>query len=188
MREPYKTGIPLSLAIVLFGGYIAYTSLGSHVSTVPSFELPASIESAGGQITPREIPEGSREFVSTQYKFSVLYPDDLEVKEFPEAGGARTFTFQNTQVPNGFQMYVLPYHETTISEERFLVDVPSGVRNDEKIIELDGVSASKFYSKNTMLGDTVEVWAIHNGFLYEINTVKTLEGLIDEVVRHWQFL
>ena len=128
------------------------------------------------------------EYSDEQYGFSLFYPDGMTVKEFDEGGGAATITFEDAVNGSGFQIFILPYAESQVSEERFLLDVPSGVRNNPVDIQVDGVMATSFSSTNASLGDTWEVWFIHEGFLYELTTLKPLENLLDKIVQTWKFL
>lgn len=43
-------------------------------------------------------------------------------------------------------------------------------------------------SKDAVLGDTREVWFIRNGYLYEVTTLKPLEGWLQDIVQTWKFI
>src|SRR3989338_4836336 len=47
--------------------------------------------------------------------------------EYKEAGGAMSATFEDAKNGKGFQIYVTPYAETQITNERFRLDLSSGV-------------------------------------------------------------
>jgi hypothetical protein len=128
------------------------------------------------------------EFRSTQYHFAIFHSDQKEVKTYDEGGGAATFTFENFDTAHGFQIFVVPYAGTQISDQRFKKDEPSGVREDLTSVTVGGVPAAAFYSHDPNLGDTYEVWFIHGGYLYEITTLKALESNMQERLATWEFI
>lgn len=151
-----------------------------------------SSNSAGAQasFTPAAVrtpPAGYVEYRDTQYNFSLFYPQGLAVKTYDEGGGASTFTFQNVTTAQGFQIFIVPYSGTTVSEQRFKEDEPSGVRNNSTYVFVGGVPAAAFYGNDVRLGETYEVWFIHGGYLYEVTTLKPLDTWLENVVQTWQF-
>lgn len=136
----------------------------------------------------RFIPQGWREYRSTAYYFSLLYPAQLTVKEYTEGGNALTITFQDLKKGEGFQVFVTPYAEQQVSEERFKKDLPFGVRTDVTDVTIDGATAAAFYSQSATLGETREIWFIRGGFLFEVTTLKPLSTWLDAILRTWLFL
>lgn len=136
----------------------------------------------------RSVPTGWREYRNSAYRFSLLYPAQLTVKEYIEGGNALTITFQDVKKGEGFQVFVTPYTEQQVSEERFQKDLPSGVRVGMTDLIIDGAIGATFYSTNAVLGETREVWFIHEGFLFEATTLKPLETWLDDILLTWQFL
>ena len=132
-------------------------------------------------------PAGWLEYKSWIFKFSLLYPDDLRVREYSEGRGT-TIAFQSEKTGRGFQIFVVPYLEDHITQERFKSDVPSGVIQDQQEILIDGARATMFYSQNAVMGDTREVWFIKNGFLYEVTTYRDLDLWLSNIMQSWQFL
>ena len=147
------------------------------------------------KITTQINGDKTLEYKNTTRQFSILYPEDLSFKEYDEGGGTYTIVFEektdSTSSPQaadkGFQIFFTPYSEPQVSPERFLLDVPSGVRKDVLNLEVDGVLGTSFSSTNASLGETWEVWFIHEGFLYEVTTLKPLEPLLNEVIQTWKF-
>lgn len=133
-------------------------------------------------------PDRRYKYRNVHYNFSLSFIDNLNVKEFDDGQGASTVVFENINNARGFQIFIVPYSEETISEERFLRDVPSGVRIGIKNFYIDGVLATSFYSKDMFLGDTYEIWIIRDGFLYEINTLKGLEPWLLDILESWRFI
>lgn len=136
----------------------------------------------------RFVPYGWQEYRSTAYYFSVLYPVQLEVKEHIEEGNALTITFQDLKKGEGFQIFITPYAEPQITDERFKRDVPSGARSDLVDTTVDGATGAAFYSESATLGETREIWFIHGGFLFEVTAPKPLESWLGDIMRTWQFI
>ena len=136
----------------------------------------------------REAPHGWREYHSEQYRFSLFYPEAMSVDEFDEGDGVATITFENTSGAVGFQIFIVPYSKSLISEERFRQDVPSGVRRNAKSAIIDGVEAVTFTSVDLFLGETREVWFIYRGHLYEITTLAGVGNWFTTVIQSWRFI
>lgn len=148
---------------------------------------PAAAATKASQ-EPRSVPAGAREYRSATYHFSLFYPQELSVTEHAEGGGAMTITFQNVGDSTGFQIFIVPYTGTQVSEERFRRDEPSGIRKSLTTVSVDGAVAAAFYSANTMLGETREVWFLHGGYLYEVTTLKSLDSWLASILATWKFL
>ena len=138
--------------------------------------------------TERQPPDGWYEYRNGRYIFSLFYPEGIAVEEFDEGKGAKTFVFENKEDGLGFQIFVVPYGEEKISDSRFLLDVPSGIRENPSSFYIDGVVATSFYSKNIALGDTWEVWFVYKGFLYEVTTIREQEFWLSEIMKTWLFI
>jgi hypothetical protein len=135
----------------------------------------------------REVPVGWHEYKNEQYLFSVLYQDGMTVTE-ESKDDAMTITFQNAEAGTGFQLFIIPYSAPTISQKRFLADIPLGVREGEEKVFVDGVEAVQFWSKDVALGDTREIWFIKKPYLYEVTTLAPLATWLQEILKTWQFL
>jgi hypothetical protein len=146
----------------------------------------------GVTVTPtapvRKVAAGQREYRSAQYHFSVLYPQELTVKEYQENGGAMTIAFENDKNIQGFQIYIAPYTEPQVSESQFKKDDPSGVRDQLTSIKVGGATGATFYSMDAALGATREVWFVHGGYLYEVTTLKPLDTWLTSLIQAWQFI
>jgi hypothetical protein len=55
-------------------------------------------------------------------------------------------------------MYVAPIIGTKITEERFMMDEPSGVRNDQTETSVDGAQALAFHGFDAVMGQTYVVY------------------------------
>lgn len=158
----------------------------TQVDTTPDTSAVATTTSEAAQT--RVVPDGWREYRNGAYRFSLLYPEQLEVKEYIEGGNALTITFQNTKKQEGFQLFIVPYQEQQISDERFKQDIPSGVRVGLTDMTVDGATGAAFYSANPLLGETREMWFIHGGFLFEVTALEPLDSWLDDIIQTWEFL
>jgi hypothetical protein len=143
--------------------------------------------SSQDSLSPGEVPAGQKEYRNDMYKFSLIHPEPLSVKEFNEGEGAMTITFENTETLEGFQIYVVPYEGYKVSEEQFVMDVPSGVREELTDVYVDGVLGTSFRSRHALLGDTREIWFIHEGYLYEATTILSQGDDMEAILTTWRF-
>lgn len=178
---------------IFFGGLLLlWFYIFLHRDDVPAItkgvaERPAPITEKA-PLFPRSIPTGWKEYFQGTYHVSLLYPDTLSVQERREPGTALTVTFQDVSVPRrGFQLFIVPYGEKEISAERFQMDIPSGVMSEIKDVVIGGVPGIKFWSTNTNIGETREVWFIHHGFLYEVTTPRESDGWLQSILKTWRF-
>ena len=137
--------------------------------------------------TPEEVsPAQSTFYRNEQFHFSLLQPKSLSVREVRDAG-ALTVIFQSNAGEAGFQVFALPYNEKKITEARFLKDIPSGIRLNERALTIDGVPAVIFESES-IIGKTVEVWFINKGVLYEVTTYVEFGPSLEQLLATWKFI
>lgn len=136
----------------------------------------------------REARAGYKEYRNETYRFALLYPEDLTVKEYNEGGGAMTVTFENRETVQGFQIFVVPYAAPEISAEQFKRDSPSGVVQEPRTIALDGTPGTIFFSIDPLLGETRELWVIHGGYLFEVTAHKSLDEWLGTIMLTWKFI
>jgi hypothetical protein len=101
---------------------------------------------------------------------------------------ALTVEFQKEAGDPGFQIYVAPITGNRITEERFRMDEPSGVRRDDKEASVDGAPGIAFHGFDPRIGQTYEVWFIKDNLLYEVVTYKQLEAWLNDILSAWRFL
>ncbi|MDP1721587.1 MAG: hypothetical protein Q8L37_00090 [Candidatus Gottesmanbacteria bacterium] len=174
----------ISLLVAFFLVAFLFLYKGNRVAVSP----PREATTTGQSQSRRVVPEGMREYQSATYHFSLFYPQELTVEERSEGGGASTITFQNVEKGEGFQIFIVPYSEAQVSEQRFKQDVPSGVRESLSNLSVDGATAAAFYSTNAALGATREVWFVRGGFLYEVTTLKPLDTWLGTIIQTWKFI
>jgi len=185
MKKVFTVSVGLVvLGLLGVGGYFVVNN------SAPSGERQqGSVSEALDKLTPLRVPpEGWEVYTNKQYGFSLFYPEGQSIKEYREGGGAITISFQNTETFEGFQIFIVPYEQNEITEARFRQDVPSGVRNNEASVTLDGAAGVVFESEDVALGQTYEVWVLHFPFLFEITTLKGQEQLLQSVLNTWEFI
>lgn len=123
-----------------------------------------------------------------KYRFSYRHTPQAKISTYDEGGGAMLLVHENFEKVRGFQVFIVPYDEPTISEERFLADVPSGIRKEVENTTLDGVPAVTFVSHDPHIGETREIWIIYNGYLYEITTFRAVAEWFAPIIQSWDFM
>ena len=182
-----------SVKIILVAvGTVVIAGLGivAYILAQPSHSIQSGVAYyPQGEPPPFRAPsiDGKRLYKSELLKFDVYYPDDLFIREYGEANTS-TIVFEDEKGEKGFQIFVVPYEGETVSEERFKMDIPSGVIAESTTVKIGGVDAEAFYSMDAILGDTREVWFIKNGFLYEVTARKDLDSWLAGVMNTWEFI
>jgi len=186
MKARIAVGI---VAVVLAGAGLWFvTNINGHNTTSAPVDGVVSTTSARVLKPPREAPAGFHEYRNEHYRFALFYPSDLAVNLHDEGMGASTITFQNTDSGKGFQIFVVPYAAPQVSPERFKKDVPSGVRKESANVTVDGALGTMFFSEQSLLGLTREIWVIHDGYLFEISTLKPLDNWLQSIMASFEFI
>ncbi|MDP3779033.1 MAG: hypothetical protein Q8R30_03280 [bacterium] len=87
-----------------------------------------------------------------------------------------------------FQIFILPFDEEgALTKERILRDVPDMTIRNPKDVVIDGAHAVVFEGKDDSIGQTIEVWFAHAGFLYQISAAQQYEKELSEVMAGWKF-
>lgn len=171
----------VALVALAVGGYYFFARSGG-------WELSGKYAGVrgGGESPVRVPPAGQKLYHDNDFYFSFFYPQELSINETHNGTGT-TLVFQSINPAEGFQIYIIPYREQQITEQRFKMDEPSGVRTNVTNGLVAGAQAVAFYSTSAALGDTYEVWFIHNGFLYEVTTLKALDTWLQAIMITWEF-
>ena len=166
------------------------TSLAQGAPPAPIDAAEAPVQQVISEsISPiRQVPQDMLGYSSRDFHFSLLFPANLESTEYKEKRGALTVSFQDPDTNEGFQVYATPYSRNQIDAAQFKLDEPSGVVKEQQDVLVDGARGTKFYGHNATLGDTREVWFIHNGFLYEVTTFKVLDEWLGSIIQTWKFI
>ena len=197
MKKVFIIGFIL-IALIFVGWAVSFffpSTLGWIAAAPPSLTPATSATSTNpvqtgiGKVSGRPAPSGFVEYYNPQYHFSLLYPTTLKVSEHPEDGGAITVTFEDIEPKTvmGFQIFIVPFDGSQITDARFKEDNPSGVRQSLTNIQVDGAVGAAFYSTDNILGATREVWFLQGGYLYEVTTFKELDTWLDSIIQTWKF-
>lgn len=170
---------------ILLGVFVFFTLSTSEMDSKSS--MPKSTVAVMKE-ERREAPPGWKEFRNSQYRFSILIPENLMPVFVPGEKGSATFIFEDEAGEQGFQMFIAQYLENQVSEERFRMDLPSGIRRDMKDITIDGALGASFFSEHEQLGETAEIWFVQHGYLYEVTTLKPLATWLSEIIQTWEFI
>ncbi len=185
--------IPLAVLVVVACAGVIFFFLPASRPAAPSGDvsLDFGAKAATGStaaLWQKEAPGvDSKEYRNEAFKFSLHYPKNLTFTEYKEQGDAMTIVFESEDAQWGFQIYITPYSGTTITKERFALDSPSGVFKEPLEVMIDGQRAVLFFGKNSIMGETREVWIIHGGYLYEVTTYSDLDAWLGSIMQTWKF-
>lgn len=149
-------------------------------------------EAISNDVIPGEIKKVDSEtnmFVHKGYGFSVEFPKGMTATNFIEGDGEQIL-FQDDSKKMWFQMYVTPWDETDdISVARIRKDLPNIVIKEPQTVIIGpkqkegiGPKALIFFSTDSGLGETREVWFVQDGNLYQITTYKRLDAVIGQIL------
>lgn len=148
----------------------------------------AVVEEAQPSLPPRDVPQGSKEYQSAAYKFSLLYADFFTVAEYQEGGGATTITFEQVTDDSlqGFQVFVTPSSGGEVTEAFVRAQVPTA--NSFQQVMVNGASGLAFLSSDGTLGELREVWFARGNFLYQTVAPQPFESILLQVLQTWLFI
>lgn len=159
---------------VLLGTLVIGAALGGlAVAAVmhPAGQTPSVQKLREGSSMPADI--GHAKYENPTLGFSLVYPIELVLQEFPAGGDATTIVFQDPKEEKGFQIYVFPYAGDQIKEDRIREDLAGApMQNVTQIVLPGNIQAVHFESHAPIIGDSSEVWFLHNGYLYEVTTYR----------------
>lgn len=150
-------------------------------------DKPAVVETQDGFFDQQRVADGFRKYQNLLFRFTLQIPEKLTLREYSE-GNTTTLVFEDKDSGLGFQIFVVPHEGIEVGDERFKMDIPSGVVEGPTDIMIDSVRGTIFFSKNTLLGETREVWFINDGFLFEVTARRELDLWLSEIMRTWKFL
>ena len=160
--------------------------------------MPASLQfsGSGARTEQEQTPTESAKFLNTSpvsgdkkrlqhptYGFTVTVPNAMELERYEEGGNSETLVFFDTNDGIEFQLFVTPYDASEVTKERLALDIPSGdIREPQEIVLGNGLRAFMFLSHAPIVGDTREVWFIHDGYLYEATVAYELDSWLAEIL------
>jgi hypothetical protein len=121
--------VGLATLVVILGAtfYVLHRSRTSAASTTASqASTTAPIAGAApAAFIPRTPPQGWKEYDNTAYHFSLFYPDDLSLDDHVQPDGEHTAVFDDPAGNKGFQVFIVPYSGTQITQSRFSSMTPA---------------------------------------------------------------
>jgi len=190
MRTKIIIAIMVILALNAAAAYFFFFNAASTPAEDAQAATALAAEPEPEPIVPTtiQVTQDMRGYENSAFRFGLLYPKTLSVREYKERDGALSVIFEDPADGKGLQIYVTPYSDTQITKERFQLDVSSGVMKEPTDIMVGGVRGTMFLSTHSLMGETREVWFINNGFLYEVVTYKALDAWLASIMQTWKFL
>ncbi len=195
-RRQLVSGVLLAIAVVT-GAYVllaTHTDSWNLVASLTNQTTSNTAASDGGVEVPltsgaiTTSAPGSKEYYSSTYHFSFIYPSGYSVREFQERGGGMTVVFQKPGELAGFQIFITAYSGTTITPERFKLDIPSGVvKSPVEVILGDNVHAVHFMSVAPLIGDSSETWFIRDFHLFEFTAYASQDAEMASILKTLRF-
>ena len=120
---------------------------------------------------------GSAEYRNDQFQFSLVYPADMTVSETAEAGGAQSISFASAKTGKQFVILAIPYSQVDIAAGEYAPHDSYGTADQG--LQLRDV--------NLVVSDTVQIWFVKLGVMYELITFKGDEQWLIDILKTWQF-
>jgi len=195
----------LALGLSAFGYlFIAFTpgssAATSLASSTPADEIAATDEATAAWRTPEAAAAASRyaaapfahTYTNPAYGFSFEYPDGLAIGEWTDPldeGDATTVLIQSVPENVFFQMYITPWGDPQTPLTAALIEeaAPQLQVHDARPIIVGGVDGIMFSAQAPNQGDSVQVWFVHDGALYQISTYPEQLPLLSKVLTTWTF-
>lgn len=140
-------------------------------------------------LTPSKDNSDNNVFTDSQYKFSFEYPKNFTATKFQEGEYGNTILVSRKESQESFQIFISPFDEPgPLTAERVSQDLPDMViESPENRVLKNGAVALIFFSEESSIGKTREVWFIHNEYLYQVSTYKELDSLVADILGTWKF-
>lgn len=192
-----KYGVLLAVAGFFVAVFFLFNrqSDKNHIDLVDAPEDQTSsgelVESEGIQT----LESNKQLFAHPHYGFSLIVSDDLAIARYSEGQATETILIEpkdgneDLSQPR-FQMFVTPYLENIITEDRIKKDISSGVVQEPTEIKIGAnrnIPALMFKSSDPVLGDTREVWFLQNGYLFEVTTSLQHDAWLAHILDTLQF-
>lgn len=200
----YKKILASFVIIAILGGLFYYYELHLTEPTVPptpELTFEQQVEEAKQNNAPalsQEAAQAAQQAAAAQFAnryqsdlgFSFGYPDDLSVGSSEDsASGALTVIAQNPEAHVGFQIVITPWSEdgATITKERIEQDLPEIAAHDFAPVSLDGTPGIAFSAADAFFGNSIQIWLVRGGYLYQISTYATQGPLLSKVLGTWKW-
>ncbi len=185
------------IVAVLAGSAAFWFFLFRDIETFKPLELfgGRADKSASDERSNQRDISGWQKYENSQYGFSFSYPGSSNVSDFADSGG-KMILFKNAASDNGFQIFITAFDEPfdstqgksgPITKERILKDIPDMAISGDEYVNIGGEKALSFISQDDLGGKTREIWAVHNGYLYQIKAYENVEKQMMEILSSWRF-
>lgn len=191
--------LAIGVAVLITSGIAAIVTFKSSGETIRSQEWQIDIPVGEGvskeeiERTQREIkeafqPENVTIYQNTKYGFTFNYPNNYRIGSFAEGEGD-VVLLQDANAKTGLQITISPFDENInrLSEARIRQDLPDLDMQNVDQIMLGDLPAIFFTSSDSSFGNSVEVWFIKNGNLYQMSTYSYQLPLLEQVAKSMQF-
>lgn len=175
------------LSVLFFIKFDNKSSINSDLGVVDSVQQQNSIEEV---VAPdiKKVNDSLNIYFHKKYNFTFEYPSTFKTSNFIEGDGEQ-IQFQSDK-GDWFQIYVTSWDEgNIITPERIKKDLPNIIIKEPQQVILGpkqkegiGPRALIFFSKDGSIGDTREIWFVHNGSLYQISTHKSFDIEIGKIL------
>lgn len=180
MKGKVYLAVIFTLGLAIGGGLIYV--LTQHIRVI------TDITDISSPISGNILPDRNLLYKNSHYQFSLRYPPELIFQEFDEGEGATTIVFQKKDDEKvGFQIYITPYAESTITGERILYDTSGTVSDLKEEYLRDDFLVATFFSHAPLLGDIREIWFLNGGYLFEVTTYAELDTWVRDIVKTVKF-
>jgi len=185
----YTFWIGIAVALVVLGGGVwLYLHAPSVTDTMSGAGAPPAETETHSREEKGKTDTSPSRFSHPRYPFSFALPETFGITRHPEGNASETIIFQGQEdAKRSFQIFVTPYAENVITQERLDTDVRGTIADPQEGLIGEGVRALAFWSEHPELGRMREVWLIHDGFLYEVTTYAALDTWLAKVLDSWRF-
>lgn len=182
--------IAIGLVLTLGGGFFFLVRENDSGDSVNKFQFDETTVSSKEVVLGEEY----KRFTHPVYGFSIEYPKELDITAFEEDEGGETVVFHARENESvvleekvGFQIFISPFEEDSVlTLERIREDLPFATI-EEPVEVIIGTKAGQnipallFWSEDSTIGRTREVWFIHNKYLYEITSFAHMDAILADI-------
>lgn len=148
----------------------------------------AQSQDQGNEQDTTSFEELSGFYANDAHGFSFRYPKDFEANEFTTEEGGIVIVVGKKGGEEEFQILASPFDESgPLTQERITQDIPEIVIEQPIQVIIAGETAILFWSNDSVLGKTREVWFTHGMTLYQVSSAATLDATLSRVMATWEF-
>lgn len=138
---------------------------------------------------PPQNNDGTATYTDQSFKFSLSYPGMYRIGKFTE--GAQTVFVLQSEQGAALQIVASTFDEPdmALTEARVREDIPTMPIKNARTVTLPQaqVPAFAFETTNDVFGESIEVWFVHQGTLYQASTYTNRAELMQSVLGTLKF-